>query len=574
MLKIIAKNITKNKLLFLIVLLAAILRFVLITKTPPSLNWDEVSHGYNAYSILKTGRDEWGQFFPVTNFRAYGDYPLPLNLYITIPFILIFGLSTFAIRLPHAILGILTVITSYYLALGVSKKKKIALFSALLVAITPWYLFTSRFVVQSNLSVFFLTLSAAAFFNRNKNKYLLPASFLSLGFTLFAYHTTRIFSPLFLIGLIFIYKKEILRAFSFDRRVKIISLFFILIFFLPLPFILAKPEARVRSREVFLIDEGAVNKIEEKRLESKMPPYVARLFYNRPTYFVYESFKNYVGYFSPKYLFLEGGTQYQFSVPGKGLLYLINLPFFYLGLYVLLRKAFGNQKDYKFLLFWLLISPIPASITKENFAVLRATTMLPLPEVVCALGIFTFWKRLSVRVKTVGSIPKILVPTIYCLLLFIGVGVYLNDYFGNYSVQYSQAWQYGYRQVVVYAKGVYNNYDKIIVTKKYGEPHEFVLFYWPWDPESYRNDSHLVRFYQTNWYWVDRFDKFFFVNDWQIPRTQNEDFVLESGGNVKCQMSNDKCLLITSPDNVPSGWSKLKTINFLDGSPAFEIYEN
>ena len=36
--------------------------------------------------------------------------------------------------------------------------------------------------------------------------------------------------------------------------------------------------------------------------------------------------KNYLGYFSPKYLFLDGGTQYQFSVPNQGLEYLINLP--------------------------------------------------------------------------------------------------------------------------------------------------------------------------------------------------------------------------------------------------------
>ena len=112
------------------------------------------------------------------------------------------------------------------------------------------------------------------------------------------------------------------------------------------------------------------------------------------------------------------------------------------------------------------------------------------------------------------------------------------------------------------------------MTKKYGEPQEFVLFYWPWDPESYRTDPNLNRFYQSNWYWVDGFDKFYFVNDWEIPAAFDEDFVLESGGNVKCQMSNVKCLLITSPGNVPEGWEKMETINFLDGQPAFEIYDN
>src|SRR3990170_4159282 len=182
--------IKKNYLLVLVILLAAMLRFTVISKVPPSLNWDEVSHGYNAYSILKTGRDEWGQLFPLVNFRAYCDYPLPLNLYITIPFISILGLTELAVRLPHVIFGVLTVLASYFLALGVTKNEKIGHIFALLVAITPWYLFTSRFVVQSNLSIFFLTVSAAAFFNRNKHKYLLPVSFFSLGLTLFSYHTT------------------------------------------------------------------------------------------------------------------------------------------------------------------------------------------------------------------------------------------------------------------------------------------------------------------------------------------------------------------------------------------------
>src|SRR3972149_8182256 len=259
MLSKITKFIKSNIFLILIVIIAAVLRIVAITKVPPSLNWDEISHGYNAYSILLTGRDEWGQLFPSVNFRAYGDYPLPLNLYITMPFISILGLTEFAVRLPHAIFGVLTVLASYFLALGVTKNKRIGYIVALLVAITPWYLFTSRFVVQSNLSIFLLTVSAAAFFNRDKHKYLLPVSFFSLGLTLFSYHTTRIFSPLFLIGLFVIYKKEILKSFGLERRVKIVSLFFILVFFLPLPFILAKPEARARTKQVFLIDEGSVN---------------------------------------------------------------------------------------------------------------------------------------------------------------------------------------------------------------------------------------------------------------------------------------------------------------------------
>src|SRR3990170_2555957 len=115
-----------NRLLVLVFVLAALVRVFYLDSLPPALNWDEISHGYNAYSILKTGSDEWGQALPVVNFRAYGDYPLPLNLYMTIPSILVFGLNEFSVRFPHAVLGVFTVVSTYFLAWGITTRKNIA----------------------------------------------------------------------------------------------------------------------------------------------------------------------------------------------------------------------------------------------------------------------------------------------------------------------------------------------------------------------------------------------------------------------------------------------------------------
>lgn len=560
-----------NTIIIIILILGAALRLINLTGNPPALNWDEVSHGYNAYSILRTGADEWGKNFPLTNFRAYGDYPLPLNLYLTIPFVKFLELSVFSIRFPHAFLGILTIAASYFLATGISKDKRVGLLTAFLVAVEPWHLFTSRFVVQSNLAVFFLTTTLALYFNRDKNKWLLPLSSLFLGLTLYSYHTTRILSPLLLIGAVLLHRQDIIRSLRKLDFLKIASIIILLIFFLPLPFILSNPQARARSKEVFIIDEGAVGKIEEKRNNSQLPFLLNKLLYNRPAYFGWEFANNYVSYFSPKFLFLEGGTQYQFSVPGKGLLNPVNLPFFYLGLMLLILRGSKGDKKYQLLLFWLIISPIPASITKENFAVLRATTMLPLPQLLSSLGFVYFIEWLAKK-NFKPRIGKKSLITFYLLFLLIFLTSYLKNYFGEYRIKYSWAWQFGYKEAVMFIKNNYEDYDKIIMTKKYGEPHEFILFYWPWDPKSYRQDPNLLRYYQSNWYWVDRFDKFYFVNDWEIPRQMGEQFKLESGEYFSCD--NIKCLLVTSSGNYPLGWRKLKTINFLDGNPAFEIYEN
>ena len=530
----------------IIFILAFAIRVFGLTNTPPALNWDEVSHGYNAFSILKTGMDEWGQRFPIFNFRAYGDYPTTLNLYLTIPSIALLGLNEFALRFPHALLGALTVVAVYFLSLGVTKRKDISLIAAFLAAVSPWYVFTSRFVAQSNLSVFFLTAGAALFVNRQKGKHLLPLSLLCFSATLFSYHTTRIFSPLLLTGMLFIYKDRVLKIF-----VPILVLLSI--------WILVSPQARARGNLLFLINDAAVNKIIENRNTSKLPDALKRLIYNRPVYFVTEFSKNYISYFSPKFLFLEGGTQYQYSIPGRGLLYLISLPFFYLGLYLLIKKT-AKEKDYRFLLLWLVLAPVPAALTNESFAVLRATTMLPITEILIATGFYFVLDKIS-------GYKKIFALLGFVILTLLSAENYFVDYFTSYRANYSWSWQYGYKEVVNYAKENYDNYDKIIVTKKYGEPHEFFLFFLAWDPAKYQNDPELIRFYQSDWYWVDRFDKFYFANDWQVKELK-----LESGGRIDCKV--DGCLLITSPGNYPPGWSKLETVDFLDGKPAFEIYDN
>jgi len=67
----------KNKLFLIIVFLAIAVRFIGLTKLPPVLNRDEAAIGWNAYSILKTGKDEHGQFLPLA-FKSIGDYKMPL----------------------------------------------------------------------------------------------------------------------------------------------------------------------------------------------------------------------------------------------------------------------------------------------------------------------------------------------------------------------------------------------------------------------------------------------------------------------------------------------------------------
>jgi len=82
----------KQIILILVLIFSCFFRLFSITNLPPALNWDEVSHGYNAFSLLQAGKDEWGANSPVI-FRAYGDYKLPVYIYLTAISEKIFGVS-------------------------------------------------------------------------------------------------------------------------------------------------------------------------------------------------------------------------------------------------------------------------------------------------------------------------------------------------------------------------------------------------------------------------------------------------------------------------------------------------
>ena len=139
---------------WLILILAFALRFWQLGKIPLSLDWDEVSNAYNAYSILKTGRDEYGKILPLYN-RSFDDYKPPAYMYLNVPAVAIFGLTPFAARLPSAILGFLTIPALYFLVKRLVKDEKVALMSAFLLAISPWHMQFFRVGFDKKVGVFF-----------------------------------------------------------------------------------------------------------------------------------------------------------------------------------------------------------------------------------------------------------------------------------------------------------------------------------------------------------------------------------------------------------------------------------
>src|SRR3989344_5442830 len=126
-----------------LLVLSLAVRLFGISKIPLSLNWDETTFSYNAYSILQTGKDEYGQILPL-QFKSIGDYKAPMYIYLMVPVIKILGLNEFAIRLVPSLFGSLSPIIFYLIVYEIFKDKRTAFFSNLFLAASPWHLQFTR----------------------------------------------------------------------------------------------------------------------------------------------------------------------------------------------------------------------------------------------------------------------------------------------------------------------------------------------------------------------------------------------------------------------------------------------
>jgi len=567
----------KNKnrfVLLVIVIIGFVLRFYRLSDFPPSLNWDEISHGYNAYSILKTGADEWGVRFPLI-FRAFGDYKLPAYIYLTTLPVLAFGLNAFAVRFISALAGVLAIPLIYLLTnklfspvssrvcsrdledssttVGMTSaghKITAGHIAAFLLALSPWHFFFSRAALEANLSLALII--AGAYFllsgPLNTKYYLLATFFLSL--SLHAYNAARVFVPLLIVAFALIYRRRIKFGPSllFGAIILILSLSLVAYQF-------KTGEATARYAKLAIINSATTFQIGQDRLASGLPTLVSRLIYNRPVFFTKKFTLNYFSYFTPTFFNQTRDVQTQFAIPNQNLftypVYLLAI----IGFFIQLTRI-KNESSAKFILAWLLIAPIAAAATIDPPQAIRPS-LLMIPVILLAVSAL-IWLS-----KRFGSV------VIWLSIILTGVffAQYLYQYFYIYPVKYSPSWQYGYEQVIKYVLDHKNEYDRIFITKKYGEPHIFYSFFSKLDPKIIQFPTSSTRFTQADWFWTDRIENVYFVNDWLISTTDALNLKLESGE----QVSTKRSLLVTSFDNIPTNTSRIKTINFLDGSPAFVI---
>ena len=152
---------------------------------PGGINQDEAFAGYEAWALLNFGLDSSGHSFPVY-LTAWGSGMNALASYLMMPFIAVFGLEVWVIRLPQLIVSCLTLVAVF----GVVRRLaggRAALIALLLVAVCPWHVYLSRWGLESNLAPGFLTFGLYFFVRGLEDPRFLPLAALMYGLSLYAY---------------------------------------------------------------------------------------------------------------------------------------------------------------------------------------------------------------------------------------------------------------------------------------------------------------------------------------------------------------------------------------------------
>ena len=495
------------KKLILILVLGFILRVIWLDKFPAGFTADEAGQGYDAYSILKTGKDSWGRFLPLFP-RGFGDFKPPLYMYAAIPSVAIFGLNEFAVRLPAALIGVAAIAVIYFLAREIFKDLefknylgfgiwdlRIEEITAFMLAISPWHMQLSRNAWEGGLGVLLFPLGLFFFL---KKRY--GWAFLAWGINLYSYHSWRIFTILFIFALIIRQKffKPVLLIFALAL----------------LPLIINYKSVLKRASDVGIF--SSINTL--GYLNARKSP--ATLFDNKYIFYVDQFFTNYLSYFSPGFYFTGHRPDFShLNFPGTPLHYPVELIFIAVGSILLIR-----HKQFSILLIWLLLAPIPAALTESSNSQ-RAITIFPLTVLISAYGL-----------SALSRYYKIIIPVILVSFVLL-VQKYLVKLPKNPI--YSQ--RVTYKEIFTKAIAINSKYDTIHFSRVFSVPHIFVAFYSKWDPQDYQKHTQdWIRYVKADKTYVDQ------LESWNLGKYEFHDFHWERESKLQ------NALLISSFSDFPA----------------------
>ena len=331
--------------LLAISLLVAIVYFYDVPKNPVGFFVDEASIAYNAHTIAQSGTDEYGYTFPLY-FRAFGEYKSPVYIYVLSAVFWFTGPSVLVARMLSAVAGLAAAVLLGILAAQLARRRLVGVVVFLAAALTPWLFEVSRLVFEVALlpvilALFLLLLQRAA--KREQWSWLIAAGLGGLlGLMTYTYSVGRLLALLLALGLAFFFTRQRWRKVVLTWIVFGLTLLPLGVFTLRHPGALGE-----RFKFVTYVKPGDTHSQIALR-------------------FV----QNYAENFSPRRWLAYGDPEPRHHLPGMGSLLIGVVALAGLGLVVVLMR-YRRDAWWRFIVYGLFVSPIPAALTLDYFHTLR-----------------------------------------------------------------------------------------------------------------------------------------------------------------------------------------------------------
>jgi len=538
-------------LLLSILIIGCILRFYNLDTIPHSLDRDEAFLGYNAFSLIHTGRDMTGNLLPL-HLESFLYTPAGYSYISTIP-VLLFGLSAFSVRFASAFFGAITpiIFVLFLLELFQGSGKKYfniylaSLLGGFFIVFSPWNILLSRTASVSTVVSFLIVLGLYLFLKaRNGSKWILILSYLCFFSSLLFYIAPYSVLP-FLIPLIFYFSRKNLK----DSKIVHIAGFSLIMGLIIFTFL--SPTLSLRARSLSITNYPEVQlKLDQLIREDgthNSHVFLTRVFHNKAVAYPEEFLKNYFSHFSYDFLFNGQFYPNRYVFLGAQLFYFVDILFLLIGVIFIFRNRI---KAGYFLLGWVIIMPLGSAMSSYDIPNMQRILAMSLPiSGISAMGLSYALTALSGRVQKVIGVA---LGAVYLYFILSFLHSYYSPWLRND----------GYRSLVAKISNYQDEYKKVVITNRESAPAIFVLFYEKYDPTLYQNEvrnSTLRDFDRVN------FGKY----EFSIEECPAKDVLINE---KKSTTAKENVLYVNSSLCEPSGALQvLEVIKRSDGSDAFEI---
>ena len=268
---------------------------------------------------------------------------------------------------------------------------------------------------------------------------------------------------------------------------------------------------------------------------------VSQIINNRRLVYIFLPAMAYVSHLNPFWIFTNGGDE-QFKVPNLGLLFLFEFPLILIGIYYIFNLKQIERSSKIVIFIWVLSSILPGAITTGFPHAMRIYQILPVPQILSALGALYIFEHIKAQRIAVG---------VAFLIMIWGTTILFYSYFIEFPKKTAHQFQYGVIQALQFARENEADYKKIYVSNKQKlfQSYMFYLFLNKYSPILYQNEGGTI--------------SGGFAEDHNIGKYHF--------GNIS-NITQKNSLIISNPEEITNG-KIVKKIYYFDGKDAIWISE-